>query len=876
VGRAWPLTGRAEELRRGRDAIRGAGVVLAGPAGVGKTRLARELLDGVAESGDEVRFAVATQAAKAIPFGALAVLLGRVEGPATPQQLLVAAAQRLAGGRDGDGPVGGPNGGGAAGGPKVIVAVDDAHLLDDMSTLLLHQLVVSGRVRCALVVRTGEPTAESLTSLWKDGYLDRIDVNPFTMEQTREVLQAALGGPVDEHALWGLTRGNALFLRELVDSEAEAGRLATDGGVWRWTGRPTLSSGLTQLIDARIGRLTDPEQVVVDALAVGEPLPLGTLAAIADPSTVERLEDAGVIAVDADQLTAMLAHPLYAEARRARLGVSRARRLRAEIVRRLDEIDVLRRAMLAIESDLADPGQILLDGAREAARLCDLPLAERLARAAVDHGGGFAAQSIVATAIIGLSQNEQAEAEWGRLVSLARSDEEIVIATSKYVLHLAYTLGRPVAAIEALDAAQERVSGEPARLHLCAIRALVYAQLGRVTEAAVLASSALADSTLTDEGVVLAAAGLALARGATGQLGAMAVAARQALDASRRSPDLAFYAMPVTGFQVVTACLGGALELARTAAAELYEGFKDLEFGRELARLQVIEVELAFGQVSASVDDLLGVQRRLDAYGDAGGWRYVCLISLGKALALAGKTRDARAVLDELTSHRHDSVAVLRSNELLTAAWIAAAEGAVSEARSCAVQAAEYAAAAGLAAFEVLALQALTSFGDGGGAERLAELATQVEGPRASIAADHATALMTGDAAALEALSLRWEGCGDLVAAVDAAAQAAAVYRREGSAAAATRAAARGQELAARGGFRTAALAAAGGTVPLTEREREVATLAASGLSNREIASRLVVSVRTVEGHVLRASEKLGVTRRSQLAAALGGGSPRP
>jgi DNA-binding NarL/FixJ family response regulator len=56
----------------------------------------------------------------------------------------------------------------------------------------------------------------------------------------------------------------------------------------------------------------------------------------------------------------------------------------------------------------------------------------------------------------------------------------------------------------------------------------------------------------------------------------------------------------------------------------------------------------------------------------------------------------------------------------------------------------------------------------------------------------------------------------------------------------------------------------------LTTREREIATLVALGRTNREIADRLVVSVRTVEGHLYRAYAKLGVSDRDQLAATLG------
>ncbi len=57
----------------------------------------------------------------------------------------------------------------------------------------------------------------------------------------------------------------------------------------------------------------------------------------------------------------------------------------------------------------------------------------------------------------------------------------------------------------------------------------------------------------------------------------------------------------------------------------------------------------------------------------------------------------------------------------------------------------------------------------------------------------------------------------------------------------------------------------------LTRREREIAVLAASGLSSRQIAERLVVSVRTVDNHLQRAYRKLGVTRRQDLAQVLGG-----
>jgi DNA-binding CsgD family transcriptional regulator len=72
-------------------------------------------------------------------------------------------------------------------------------------------------------------------------------------------------------------------------------------------------------------------------------------------------------------------------------------------------------------------------------------------------------------------------------------------------------------------------------------------------------------------------------------------------------------------------------------------------------------------------------------------------------------------------------------------------------------------------------------------------------------------------------------------------------------------------------GRRTTAPAAAdthgGDEVRLTRREHEIAALVAEGLTNREIAERLVMAQRTAEGHVARILGKLSFTSRAQLAS---------
>jgi non-specific serine/threonine protein kinase len=53
----------------------------------------------------------------------------------------------------------------------------------------------------------------------------------------------------------------------------------------------------------------------------------------------------------------------------------------------------------------------------------------------------------------------------------------------------------------------------------------------------------------------------------------------------------------------------------------------------------------------------------------------------------------------------------------------------------------------------------------------------------------------------------------------------------------------------------------------LTQREQEVAVLIAHGLTNRQIAARLVIAPRTAENHVQHIFDKVGVSSRAQVAA---------
>ena len=78
------------------------------------------------------------------------------------------------------------------------------------------------------------------------------------------------------------------------------------------------------------------------------------------------------------------------------------------------------------------------------------------------------------------------------------------------------------------------------------------------------------------------------------------------------------------------------------------------------------------------------------------------------------------------------------------------------------------------------------------------------------------------------------------------------------------------RELSAESGApRVPSLQLLSGVADLTPREREAAQLVSRGMTNRRIAEELGLSVRTVEGHVMRACRRIGVETREDLAEAL-------
>ena len=206
------------------------------------------------------------------------------------------------------------------------------------------------------------------------------------------------------------------------------------------------------------------------------------------------------------------------------------------------------------------------------------------------------------------------------------------------------------------------------------------------------------------------------------------------------------------------------------------------------------------------------------------------------------------------------------------AAWLEAGRGDLGAARARLRDVLEVVQRDGVRTFESAVLNDLVRFGRAAEAvERLEYLGGVVDGPLVQAHWAHAVAVTEADPGRLHAAVDEYERLDVLAYAAEAAAELAEIHQQRGDARRATAAMQRSAELATRaGGVRTPPLARGAGVEPLTAREREVALLAAGGRSSREIADTLYLSSRTVETHLARAYRKLGISTRSELAAALG------
>jgi DNA-binding CsgD family transcriptional regulator len=860
---AWPLTGRAEELEVIADALcpdgPSGGVVIAGSAGVGKTRLAREAMALAAERGWAVRWVAGTLAAQSIPLGACAQWADRLEGD--PLQLVSSVIAKVTA---------------SPSGAPVLVVVDDARLLDNLSAFVLYQLVLRRAATVIATIRTGAPAPDAVTALWKDGHLERLDLQPLSQGESDALLQSALGGPVSSacaERMWRLTRGNVLFLHQLVNQEVHARRLISRDGQWRWVGTMEVSQSLVDLVDLRIGAAPEPVLEVIDLVAVAEPLELTYLTALVDPAAIEDAERRGLITVSrtTPSSVARLGHPLYGEVRVARAGQLRLERLRGRIActmaapnRAGGAPDPVRLALLWLQSDLAPDNDVLIRAARAALRRLDMALAQRLAAAAVGSGAGVDAELLCANTLTMLSRGAEAEELLKSLTARPLPMPAWSAAVDLRAVNLLWPLGQPEQSRKVIDDALASASGPNAH-RLLAFRALQLAVEARPAEALSICESINSAELGALPALILAWAHT-IALGDLGNPLPAAAVAEEAAPLAAASPEAAYYqAVILVVHHTQALLLGGCIPQALTVANRTYQQCAEVPgIARMFATAISGVAALGNGDLRTATERLHYAVTEFADRTDGGCYHFG--IYYAEALARAGNLDAATEALARMQRNRHPAHAYRESDNLLATAWVAAAGARVSEARALARDAVEFARTHGQHAREVMCLQAAIQFGDQHTAARLAELAKLVDGPRAGLVARWAAALADHDGDALLAVSHDLEAMGDRIAAADAAAHASRVFNQQNRRGPALTASGRADRLITDSGATTPATRAAAMPLPLTDREREIAILISRGLSNIDIAQALTLSVRTIEGHIYRACARVGTATRTELA----------
>lgn len=850
----------AKATQAGGDRARG--IVLSGAAGVGKTRVAREALACCPPSSAHRQWIVGTASARGVPLGAFADIASDF-GP-DPLRRVREVITALIGDRQ----------------PRdVVVGIDDAHLLDDLSAFTVHQLVTRRLATVIMTTRSGETPPDAIIAIWKDHHLQRLELQHLSQSETTQLIEQVLGGPIDSFSaqrLWNYTQGNTLYLRHLIDNEVNTARMTQRSGVWLWDGQPTLSPTLAELLEARIAQVPGTVCDVLDALAVAEPLETDILEAITDSDALTVADSLDLISVDAGvrPATVRLAHPLLGEVRRTEsLRLRRLRgRIATELARRgdTDPRALLRRAALTLESDLTPDAELLAAAALAAMQLGDLRLAETLAKHAADAGGGLQAKIVQAMAITWQQRGTEAEAVLAELASETRGKTRAQIAILR-AMNFATNIGDASSAARELDEAVP-ADDEAAQAMANAVRAIIDLMRGHF-RAVDRAGTILSSTPTSDIAHMLSIWTLVSGLGDLGRIDEIESAADAGYRLAEMSAEASHLYLPLAAMQGIAYRLAGALASSDATIARIRRDTIDIPFQQAWHSFFAGLSAMSRGDLTAAQRSLQETIARLESGGGARLTKTFARSWLTAVLAMAGRAADARCEFEAIEKWGKDADAgVWDVERSIAEAWTCAAEGATSQAISIVRGTAAKESERGRPAWEVVLLQTATQFGDHTTATRLAELTDYVQGPRAPAAAAHAAALAAGSGDALLDASRQYEAFGDRVAAADAAAQAVIAHQRAGLRGAALSSSATAQRLAAEcHGAQTPALRAATTEHPLTDRQREIIALAAQGLSNKQIADRLTISIRSVEGHLFRASQRVGVNNRDQLIATLQG-----
>ncbi len=864
-GGAWPLVGRESELAQivsAHDDEACPGAIIYASAGVGKSRLAREACAAAETNGELALWAQATASSATIPLGALASLIPDDVRSDDLLELMRRSATAL---RE------------RAGARALFLAVDDAQLLDETSAGLVLHLATSARVFVLATIRAGVPAPDAIEALWKDEGAQRIELERLGDDTIARLLEEGLGGPVEQATLRQLVEasaGNPLYARELVTSAIDEGALARERGLWRLRGRPSLPPSLTSVIARRLDALGSVERESLELLSLGEPLYLSEVAELTSYEALETCEARGMLSISGPAADAevRLAHPLYSDAIRVDLPVLRTRTLHLSLAamiqrrRPLTPDAALRAARWLVDAGAEIPGDLLLDAAEAANLAGDPALGADLARRAVSDGAGMRGVRLLARAYTIRNEFAEAEEVLAGAERLARGDPEALEYVGQRLHLLAWVLRRTDDARALLQRVESWSDDAGAEEQLQTWKSGLEALTGGFQARLESAREAVRQPDLAPTARRLHELILGVALMSTGQ-------GREANALARDlRPRLPF----THNFDLY------ALGLASLVAEDSDEDWAGLraymrDIVRDAVRAEDREaaglaartlgtIDLHRGRYRDAERWLAEAELQLEDHDSLGGASCVYALQAGVA-CFTGDAAGAQLAVERM--RRRIAERGQRATELIyhscAEGWAARARSDIDGARAFT----ELAAATGDATVRARLLhEALRSHGrQGPNAAELAELASECDSALIDAYAAHAVALAANDGGALVDAGERLAQLGCDAAAVDALVAAAAAFLTQGRDDSARRAAARAQQLhpADQGWPAPEIDGLEGVAVELTAREAQIAALAARGLTNKEIADQLVLSVRTVETYVYRAMQKRGVSTRREL-----------
>ncbi|MDG4665298.1 LuxR family transcriptional regulator [Mycobacterium sp. 236(2023)] len=859
----WPFVARSDEVSAALTALHaGKGVVLRGEAGVGKTTLARFLADALESEGWTKRSVLGTQTGRSVPLAAFNNVV-RLDTAHEPAVMLAVAYRELIAAQ------------------HTVLVVDDAQYLDSLSALLIQQLAMDGPQRLIVTARSDVPVSDAVSALWKENLLQRLDIGAFTKIQTGEVLSHVTGDNVDESAVdefYRLSAGSPLLLRGLVTDALADGTLAARDGRWRLGAQLPIGNDVSEIVEARLASLAPPVRDVIEIVSTAEVLDWTVLHELCSETDISAAERSGGLQLvrEGAKTLVQVGHPIIGEVVRKNCGSARIREINTRLAQsfshrpREDVRTTIALAQFIVRSDAPPDVALVLDAAQNAVKMADLVLGEELARFALDHGGELRAAIALADALSWQGRGAEAEALLAGFDPDGTDAEETLMWGCLRAANLYFGCGHGEAAREVLALISKRVARGTNLTTVAAMQASFAYFDGEVATATAVGLAALKDSPSPSAAAwaAMATAGSLALSGHFDGIAEIVDIGSRAAQLSESGPQRYALGLAEVLAHTASADLAAADQVCRRYAATT-SGVPQAE---AIVSALLGRVELTRGSLNAACRHLEKALWTMSGSLPA-GWVMLAAAWLAQAEGGRGDATAADRALRKAEQMHGPQVAVFEPELVLARCWVDAANGETTTAREHASRAARIARMHGMSAVEMGALHTAVRLGDRSQAPRLSQLARTVNYPLPEAMSLHARALADRNGDALDDVAERFQALGTLAMAVDAAAHAAREHARRGARVKELESSLRAHWLASQGGIRTPATDAVGSALPITDREREIATLVGGGLTNRQVAERLGVSVRTIDGHLYRIFTKLGLEDRSQLSRLLRGDS---